>query len=104
MDNIFDDLIRTNKIIVYLDDIHVFSKTIEEHRQIIREVLEQIRKNKLYLKLEKCKFEQMTVDFLRVIVGNVEIHMDPIKTTAICEWSTPKTVKDVRSFMQFCNF
>ena len=104
MDDIFDDLIRTNKIIVYLDDILIFSKTIEEHRQIVREVLERIRKNKLYLKLEKCKFEQTTVDFLGVIVGNGEIRMDPIKTTAIREWTTPKTVKEVRSFMQFCNF
>jgi len=77
MDDIFDDLIRTNQIIVYLDDILVFSKTIEEHRQIVREVLEWIRKNKLYLKLKKCKFEQTTVDFLGVIVGNGEIRMDP---------------------------
>jgi len=104
MDHIFDDLIRQNKIIVYLDDILIFSNTIEEHREITREVLRRVRENKLFLKLEKCKFEQTTMNFLGMVVGNGQVMMDPIKTKAISEWTTPKNLREVRSFMQFCNF
>ena len=104
MDNIFSDLIRSNKVIVYLDDILVFTETLEEHRKIMHEVLKRLRQNKLYLKPEKCEFEQSKLGFLGVIVGGGEIAMDPVKTEAIRNWPTPRNLKDVRSFVQFGNF
>jgi len=104
MDDIFIDLLRAGKIIVYLDDILVFSNTLEEHRRTVREVLQRLRKHKLFLKLEKCKFEQNEMDFLGIVVKNGHVAMDPIKTRAVEKWPTPKSLKEVRSFMQFCNF
>ena len=69
MDNIFGDLIRSDKIIVYLDDILIFSDDLEEHYNTTMEVLRRLRKHKLMLKAEKCKFDQTTIDFLGVVVG-----------------------------------
>jgi transposase InsO family protein len=104
MDTIFHDLIRAQKIIVYLDDILVFSKDLHEHRQIVTEVLRRMEEHKLFLKPEKCQFEQPEIDFLGIQIRNGQIAMDPSKTKAIAEWPTPKTVRDVRKFIGFCNF
>ncbi len=59
--------------------------TLEEHRQIVRRVLEILRVNKLYLKPEKCSFEAHTVDYLGVIVGGGEVKMDPAKVAIVKE-------------------
>jgi len=56
------------------------------------------------LKAEKCKFNQTTMDFLGVVVGNGQVSMDPEKTKAIREWRTPRNLKESHSFMQFCNY
>lgn len=104
MDGIFGNLIRDEKIIVYMDDILIFSDNLESHRETVNEVLRRLQQNKLYLKLEKSIFEAPSVDFLGVIVGNGTATMDPEKTKAIDEWPEPKNLKELRSFAQFCNF
>lgn len=104
MDKIFRDLVLAGKVLVYMDDILVFSYDLEEHRKLVREVLKRLRINQLYLKLEKSAFEQTETDFLGVIVGKGECRMDPIKTKAIDEWNEPRNLKEMRSFVQFCNF
>ena len=58
MNDIFADLIAEGQVIIYLDDILIFTKTLEEHRRIVRRVLEKLRNHKLYLKPEKCEFER----------------------------------------------
>jgi transposase InsO family protein len=104
MDDIFVDMIRSNQVIVYMDDILVFSKDLETHRTTVKEVLKRLRQHRLYLKLEKCKFEQEEVEFLGIVVRNGQISMDPTKTKAVKEWPIPANMKEARSFMQFCNF
>ena len=104
MDHIFAELIGQGKIIVYMDDILVFSATLEEHRQTVNKVLEILHKHDLFLKPEKCQFEKPSMDFLGMVVGNGELRMDPVKTEAVAKWPTPKNLTEVRSFMQFCNF
>ena len=104
MDDVFSDLIRENKIIVYMDDILVFSASLEEHRSIVRDVLSRLRRHGLYLKLEKCKFEADEIDFLGLVVSKGDVRMDPEKVKAVREWPAPKNLKEVRSFVQFCNF
>ena len=98
MDDIFGDLVRAGIVIVYMDDILVFMKTIEEHRRVVHEVLKRLRDSKLSLKLEKSKFETSSVDFLGLIVHDGKVLMEPEKTAAICDWPTPMNVKEVRSF------
>jgi len=104
MDSIFGDLIRSDKIIVYLDDILIFSDDLEEHYNTTMEVLRRLRKHKLMLKAEKCKFDQTSIDFLGIVVGNGHVSMDLEKTKAVREWRTPRNLKESRSFMQFCNY
>ncbi|SJL09290.1 uncharacterized protein ARMOST_12667 [Armillaria ostoyae] len=73
MNNIFKDLIATSKVTVYLDDILIFLKTLEEHQKIIRHVLELLRKHKLFLKAKKCKFKILETEYSRVIISKGSI-------------------------------
>jgi len=104
MDDIFIDLINGSLVIVYMDDILVFTDDLESHRKTVKEVLRRLRKHRLYLKLEKCQFEVDEVDFLGVIIGHGSVKMDPAKTEAIRKWPEPKNLREVRSFTGFCNF
>lgn len=104
MNRILKDLIDNGHVIVYLDDILVFTNTIKEHRRIVNLVLEHLRKEKLFLKPKKCEFEVSTVEYLGVIIGNGEVHMDPAKVAIVCKWQTPHSKKGVQTFLGFCNF
>ena len=87
-----------------VDNILVFTETKEELRQITRMVLEKLWENKLFLKAKKCKFEKTKIKYLGMIIEEEQITMDPIKLTAIWDWPTPTTVKQVRLFLGFGNF
>ena len=104
MDDIFRDLINQGVLIVYIDDLLIFTETLEQHRKITQEVLKRLRKHKLFLKLSKCRFEASEVDFLGMVIKHGEITMAREKVQAVADWPTPKNLRDVRSFMQFCNF
>jgi hypothetical protein len=104
MNKIFADLINQNKVIIYLDDILIYSKTKEEHQEITRKVLQRLRDNDLYLKAEKCKFMKEKLEYLGLIILHNHIEMDPVKVEGITEWPRPTKVKDVQAFLGFCNF
>ena len=70
MDNIFEDLILEGIVVVYLDNILIFTETLEEHWRITRHVLEILEKHKLYLHPDKCKFEKTTIEYLGVIISH----------------------------------
>ena len=98
MDDVFHDYLDTF-MIVYLDDIVVYSKTIDEHLQQLELVFKRLRQHKLYAKLEKCKFMQREIKFLGHIISANGIKVNPAKVKAITDWPTPHTVKHVRSFL-----
>lgn len=104
MNEIFSDLIRDGKICIYMDDILIFAQTREELRRITREVLEKLQRHKLFLKLEKCEFEQESVEYLGLIISHDRVAMDPAEITAVTQWPRPKTQKEVQSFLGFTNF
>lgn len=104
MNDIFRDLIDDGKIIVYMDDILIFSDTEDEHWERVREVLHRLSHHKLSLKVSKCEFLKSEIPFLGMIVGHGQICMDPKKTTAIAEWPVLTTKKQVQQFLGFCNF
>ena len=104
MDDIFEELISEGNVVVYLDDILIFTETLEEHRAIEQWVLELMRKHKLYLKLEKCEFEKTTIEYLGIIISENHISMDPVKIAGVQEWPTPTNKKEVQSFLGFTNF
>ncbi|SJL08520.1 uncharacterized protein ARMOST_11884 [Armillaria ostoyae] len=104
MNDIFKDLISEGKVTIYLDDILIFTKDLDEHRRIVRRVLQKLRENKLFLKAEKCEFEVLETEYLGVIISEGQVHMDPVKLAGIAEWPTPTKKKELQSFLGFTNF
>jgi hypothetical protein len=85
--------------LVFLDDILIYSKTLEDHQQHVRRVLDALREQKLYAKESKCEFFKYEVEFLGHRVGREGVRMMQDKVEAIREWPTPRTVRDVRAFL-----
>ena len=104
MNSIFADLIAAGKVAVYLDDILIFSHELEEHREVVREVLRRLQKNNLYLRPEKCEFEQEQIEYLGLVIWEGEVQMDPVKVAAVRDWPTPRNLRDLRGFLGFANF
>jgi len=104
MNDIFRDLIMEGVVVVYLDDILIFTETLEEHRKVTRRVLALLKKHKLFLKPDKCEFEKTKVEYLGVIVSHNSVEMDPAKVAGVAEWPAPSNKKEVQSFLGFTNF
>ena len=90
--------------IAYLDDVLIYSKTLEEHELHVRTILDEFRKHKLYAKESKCEFFKSEVKFLGFIVGADGVKVDPAKIEAVKVWPVPKSITDVRSFLGFVGF
>ena len=88
----------------YLDDILIYSDTLEEHKAHVRQDLEQRQKRGLHLKQEKCEFFQTEVKYLGLIMSREGIMMDLEKIRTVRNWKTPERLFDVRSFLGFTNF
>ena len=91
-------------IAVYLDDILIFSRSIDEHWQHIRWALEKLREAKLFGRLHKCEFLKEQVDYLGFEVSPGGIRASPGKVKAVIEWPRPKSVHDVRSFLGLASY
>ncbi|GJS54849.1 putative reverse transcriptase domain-containing protein [Tanacetum coccineum] len=91
-------------VIVFIDDILVFSKSKEEHEEHLRTVLQILRQEKLYAKFSKCEFWLSRVAFLGHIVSAEGITMDPAKVEAITKWPRPTSVTEVRSFLGLAGY
>ncbi|KAH9706417.1 Endonuclease [Citrus sinensis] len=91
-------------VVVYLDDIVVYSTTLEEHAQHLRQVLQVLRNNELYLKLEKCSFSQREVEFLGRKIADGKLIIEDSKVKAILEWQPPTNVPELRSFLGLVNY
>ncbi|PNH26348.1 hypothetical protein BJF96_g10337 [Verticillium dahliae] len=105
--NMINDVLREFLdvfVVVYLDDILIFSKTMEEHKGHVHQVLTRLHQHELLVEPEKAKFHTQEVDFLGYTITPGEIRMEKSKVAAIREWPTPKNVKDVRAFLGFVNF
>ncbi|KAK3505614.1 hypothetical protein QTP70_004681, partial [Hemibagrus guttatus] len=91
-------------VLVYIDDILIYSRSLAEHRQHVAEVLGRLREFQLFLKAEKCSFHQPSVQFLGYNISNNGIQMDEGKVTAVRDWPAPATVKELQRFLGFANF
>ena len=91
-------------VLVYLDDMLIFSRTLEEHIQHIRKALKRLRAAKIYAKLHKCEFFKTKVEYLGFDVSPQGVQPNPNKVKAVVEWPQPSSVKDVRSFLGLASF
>jgi hypothetical protein len=104
MNNIFADLITEGKVCVYLDNILIFSHDLTEHCCVMQIVMEQLQKNKLFLKSKKCNFKKRKIEYLGVIISEGQIEMDLVKVAGVADWPTPSMKKELQQFLSFTNF
>jgi hypothetical protein len=91
-------------IVVFIDDILVFSKTMEEHEEHLRLVLEKLRSNQLYAKFSKCEFWLTEVTFLGHVISVGGVSVDPGKVKDVLNWMPPTTVSEILSFLGLAGY
>ncbi|GJS81554.1 putative reverse transcriptase domain-containing protein [Tanacetum coccineum] len=91
-------------MILFIDDILIYSKTREEHEMHLGLVLKLLKKEKLYAKFYKCEFWLQEVQFLRHVINGDGIHVDPSKIKVVKNWETPRTLTQVRSFLGLAGY
>src|SRR5204862_5748294 len=103
MNDIFRDLLDVC-VIVYLDDILVYSKSKEEHEQHLRQVLQRLKDNHLYAKLSKCTFFANSIEYLGHIVDGEGLRPNPRLVQALMDFPRPKSLKELQSFLGLANY
>ncbi|KAL0534798.1 hypothetical protein IC582_029092 [Cucumis melo] len=103
MNRVFREFLDTF-VIVFIDDIFIYSKTEAEHEEHLRMVLQTLRDNKLYGKFSKCEFWLKQVSFLGHVVSKDGVSVDPAKIEAVTGWTRPSTVSEVRSFLGLAGY
>src|SRR5882724_11497766 len=103
MNHIFQDMTDIF-IVIYLNDILIFSDSLEDHRVHVRCILERLHEYDLHSKPEKCLFHMQKIEFLGFMVTPTGISMDTAKTNAVSVWPAPTNLKAVQEFLGFTNF
>ncbi|MBW0565545.1 hypothetical protein O181_105260 [Austropuccinia psidii MF-1] len=103
VNDIFSDFLDVF-VVVYLDDIMVFSSSEEEHVKHVASVLQRLRDNNLFAKASKCVFHASSVEYLGYVVSSDGLKMDSSKAQKMLNWPQPKNIKALQSFLGFANF
>ena len=105
MNAIFTEEIVEGWLIIYMDDILIATEDDQEfHDKCVHWMLDKLKEHNLYLKLEKCIFDQMRIEFLGVILEGGTVQMDPAKVKGVADWPPPRNVTDIHSFLGFTGF
>ncbi|GKB21547.1 putative reverse transcriptase domain-containing protein [Tanacetum coccineum] len=91
-------------VIVFIDDILIYSKDKKEHEEHLKAILELLKKEKLYAKFSKCEFWIPKVQFLGHVIDSRGIHVDPAKIESIKDWASPKTPMEIRQFLGLAGY
>ncbi|KAA0054665.1 ty3-gypsy retrotransposon protein [Cucumis melo var. makuwa] len=103
MNMVFKDFLDTF-VIVFIDDILIYSKTEAEHEEHLHRVLETLRANKMYVKFSKCEFWLKKVTFLGHVISSEGVSVNPAKIEAVTSWPRPSTVSEIRSFLGLAGY
>ena len=103
MNDVFSEFLD-HFVVVYLDNILVFSKNEKDHENHVQLVLKKLHSARLYAKLKKCIFHQPKVEFFGYIISRESLSMDSKKIEAVISWKRPSIVRDVQCFLGFANF
>ncbi|KAL0146514.1 hypothetical protein M9458_058145 [Cirrhinus mrigala] len=101
--DVFRDMLN-RWVIIYIDDILIYSDSYSEHVQHVRAVLQRLIEHQLYAKEEKCEFHQERITFLGYVISPEGVAMDESKVNAVRNWPRPKTLKELQRFLGFSNF
>ena len=104
MNDILENLIHQGCTVCFMDDILAFNKVLPKHQQTVCEILGLLQANHRYLKAEKCEFECQEIEYLRLVISENQVAMDPVKVKGVMDWPVPKKVKEVQFFLSFINF
>ena len=91
-------------VIVFIDDVLVYSRSEEEHEQHLRLVLQTLREHQLYAKFSKCEFWLEQVQFLGHVISGAGIQVDLAKISAVLSWQRPRSVSEIRSFLGLAGY
>jgi hypothetical protein len=106
MNAIFEKLLRKG-VLIFMDDILIYTETLEQHKQILQEVFQILLDNKLFLKQSKCFFAQAAqpqMEYLGHIISGAGVSTDPEKIKAVKSWPPPKDVKQLRAFLSLAGY
>lgn len=103
MNDVFRELLDAG-LLVYLDDILLYSKTLSDHVVLLRKVLQRLRSEHLYAKITKCEFATQEVEYLGHVINREGIRADPQKIIAVQNWATPTNVSEVQSFLGLAGY
>ena len=95
MNDIFRTLIAKGIVVVYLNDILIFTRTEEEHERAVQKVLEILAEHKLFLHPEKCEFHWKEIEYLRLVISENKVAIDLVKVAGVCDWPTPENQTDM---------
>ena len=104
MNELLRDLINTEKVAAFIDNVIVETEMEEGHDEIVAEVIRRLEENNLYVKPEKYKWKVREVGFLEVVIGPEGIKMKKEKMKGVLEWPTPICVKNVQKFLGLANY
>ena len=95
INNIFQDLIVEGIVVIYLNNILIFTRTVEEYTRAVQRVLEILVEHKLFLYLKKCKFQKEQIKYLDLVISENEVSIDPVKVARVCEWPIPENKTNI---------